>query len=488
MESAVVVSELWLSARRRRQVVKSEILTEIESEDVNLENRVRKVQVMESEVVKLRILKLHTQSKAVKSEIESVVGLEVAGLTEIEYALIVPYRERIRPPSIKIAMEVAESPLEVLSRAATMVQENQQQSLSSADESTKQNSTKQLPTTKWKRDRRNRNEYSRKSDPKLPENFGQDPIPGSPEPSSPQSHAPPYPTLATNGQSNGQGGKISPDAPLDMSVRQRGQPPSYSQTINNPGYRSSYRPSVITQNSISRDDPPTDESTKQNSTKQLPTTKWKRDRRNRNEYSRKSDPKLPENFGQDPIPGSPEPSSPQSHAPPYPTLATNGQSNGQGGKISPDAPLDMSVRQRGQPPSYSQTINNPGYRSSYRPSVITQNSISRDDPPTGISMCDPIIDEHFRRSLGKDYDYVAIFANNNIPKEVIPPPPKAPASPKESANKQCVIQLMDSEGLTVDDHFAKALGDTWFKLKKQEPEIKNNTTPENPGVVAVSYS
>lgn len=76
MESAVVVSELWLSARRRRQVVKSEILTEIESEDVNLENRVRKVQVMESEVVKLRILKLHTQSKAVKSEIESVVGLE----------------------------------------------------------------------------------------------------------------------------------------------------------------------------------------------------------------------------------------------------------------------------------------------------------------------------------------------------------------------------------------------------------------------------
>lgn len=223
-----------------------------------------------------------------------------------------------------------------------------------------------------------------------------------------------------------------------------------------------------------------DESTKQNSTKQLPTTKWKRDRRNRNEYSRKSDPKIPENFGQDPMPSSPEPSSPQSQAPPYPA-------NGQASKISVDAPLDMSVRQRGQPPSYSQTINNPGYRSSYRPSVITQNSISRDEPPTGISMCDPIIDEHFRRSLGKDY--VTIFANNNIPKEIIPPPPKAPASPKESANKQSVIELMDSEGLTVDDHFAKALGDTWFKLKKQEPEIKNNNNrAENQSVVTVSYS
>lgn len=128
-----------------------------------------------------------------------------------------------------------------------------------------------------------------------------------------------------------------------------------------------------------------DESSKQNSIKQLPTTKWKRDRRNRNEYSRRSDPKIPENFnGQDgtTTPGSPEqPLSPQSQAPPYPLV--NGHSNGQIAKAPVDGPLDMSVRQRGQPPSYTQTINNPGYRSNYRPSVITQNSISRDEPPTG---------------------------------------------------------------------------------------------------------
>lgn len=128
-----------------------------------------------------------------------------------------------------------------------------------------------------------------------------------------------------------------------------------------------------------------DELSKQNSTKQLPTTKWKRDRRSRNEYSRKSDPKIPETFGQDSAgtPSSPEPMSPQSQAPPYPTHVQNGQSNGHSAKACSDAPLDMSVRQRGQPPSYSQTINNPGYRSSYRPSVITQNSIPRDEPPTG---------------------------------------------------------------------------------------------------------
>ncbi|XP_022917402.2 transcription cofactor vestigial-like protein 4 isoform X1 [Onthophagus taurus] len=209
-----------------------------------------------------------------------------------------------------------------------------------------------------------------------------------------------------------------------------------------------------------------DDSSKQNGNKQLPTTKWKRDRRSRNEYSRKSDPKLPENFGQEPEVTSNSPINPQQ--------------NGQPIKPSADTPLDMTVRQRGQPPSYSQTINNPGYRSSYRPSVVTnQNNGHRDDLPSGISMCDPIIDEHFRRSLGKDY--IAIFSNNNVSKEIAtvrPPPAKSTTS---------VIELMDTAGLSVDDHFAKALGDTWLKLNKKESEIKSNNS-ENSGVVTVSYS
>ncbi|XP_044271136.1 uncharacterized protein LOC123015464 isoform X2 [Tribolium madens] len=201
----------------------------------------------------------------------------------------------------------------------------------------------------------------------------------------------------------------------------------------------------------------TEESSKQSSNKQLPTTKWKRDRRSRlPEYSRKSDPKIAETFGTEPP--SPAPETPNQQA-------ANGQDN---------APLDMSVRQRGLPPSYSQTINNPGYRSNYRPSVIQNN---REDLPPGISMCDPIIDEHFRRSLGNDY--LSLFSNNNVSKESIPvkPPPKVPTTTN-------VIELMDTAGLSVDDHFAKALGDTWVKLNKKEQELKNNTG-DNHSIVTI---
>jgi len=226
----------------------------------------------------------------------------------------------------------------------------------------------------------------------------------------------------------------------------------------------------------------TEDPTKQNTTKQLPTTKWKRDRRTRPEYSRKSDPKIPEGFNQE-ISNSEVQTYNSSNqfvnggslSQASQGVSNNPQqfSNGVGNQIPPsspgaDTPLDMSVRQRGQPPSYSQTINNPGYRSNYRPSVITQ-APQRDDVPSGISMCDPIIDEHFRRSLGKDY--IKVFSNNNIPTKEANPVIKA--TPKVNGN---VIELMDSTGLSVDDHFAKALGDTWLQLNKKENEMENEST------------
>lgn len=92
-------------------------------------------------------------------------------------------------------------------------------------------------------------------------------------------------------------------------------------------------------------------------------------------------------------------------------------------------------------------------------------------------MCDPIIDEHFRRSLGKDY--LALFSNNNVQKD---PTPCKPA-PKVAGNN--VIELMDNTGLSVDDHFAKALGDTWLKLNnKKDPEIKNSAA-DNHSMVSI---
>lgn len=91
-------------------------------------------------------------------------------------------------------------------------------------------------------------------------------------------------------------------------------------------------------------------------------------------------------------------------------------------------------------------------------------------------MCDPIIDEHFRRSLGSDYH--VLFSNNNLPKESTTKTIdklKNSTNNKESTSSN-VTEFMDSAGLSVDDHFAKALGDTWKKLNKKEPDIKSSNS------------
>lgn len=61
-------------------------------------------------------------------------------------------------------------------------------------------------------------------------------------------------------------------------------------------------------------------------------------------------------------------------------------------------------------------------------------------------MCDPVIDEHFRRSLGKDYPEF-LFSNHST-----------------------------SVSITVDDHFAKALGDTWLRLQQTKTTSVENGT------------
>ncbi|XP_060529349.1 transcription cofactor vestigial-like protein 4 [Cylas formicarius] len=195
------------------------------------------------------------------------------------------------------------------------------------------------------------------------------------------------------------------------------------------------------------------------------TNKWKRDRRRLPEYSRKSDPKIPETFGV-------EPSSPEASL----SNGNNALGNLNGTQIKSDqssngsdTPLDMSVRHRGLPPSYAQTISNPSYRSSYRPTVIPNGVPNgREELPSGISMCDPVIEEHFRRSLGDNYHM--LYHNNNSVKDKDPPTKAAP--------KVSVIELMEDTTISVDDHFAKALGDTWKQLNKKD-EIKNMKNESN---------
>ncbi|XP_057319352.1 transcription cofactor vestigial-like protein 4 isoform X2 [Microplitis mediator] len=56
---------------------------------------------------------------------------------------------------------------------------------------------------------------------------------------------------------------------------------------------------------------------------------------------------------------------------------------------------------------------------------------------------DPAIDEHFKRSLGLE-EYAAVFNGSSL-----------------NTDKET--------GLSVDDHFAKALGETWTRLKATHP-------------------
>lgn len=87
-------------------------------------------------------------------------------------------------------------------------------------------------------------------------------------------------------------------------------------------------------------------------------------------------------------------------------------------------------------------------------------------------MCDPVIDEHFRRSLGDDY--MNLFKKNGEKAE--PTPPTKPntedraSSPIHFKNDEpkpakIIAMEVDDASVSVDDHFAKALGDTWKQIQ-----------------------
>ncbi|XP_037302000.1 uncharacterized protein LOC119192277 [Manduca sexta] len=124
-----------------------------------------------------------------------------------------------------------------------------------------------------------------------------------------------------------------------------------------------------------------------------------------------------------------------------------------------EAPIDMRLRSRPAPPPYS------------RPSVITK---SNDALPGSMSMCDPVIDEHFRRSLGDDY--MNLFKKNA---EDAQPGPKPNTKDRASSPIQfkteephkppkIIAMDVDDASLSVDDHFAKALGDTWRQIQNPQ--------------------
>lgn len=109
-------------------------------------------------------------------------------------------------------------------------------------------------------------------------------------------------------------------------------------------------------------------------------------------------------------------------------------------------------------------------------------------------MVDPVIDEHFRRSLGADYmnlfgkrlDQLKSTSSATATLRKSPPQISSPIqSVQQSDNMRVkeIIQRDESSSssrdsvnenieMSVDDHFAKALGDTWKQLQQNK-----STTP-----------
>ncbi|XP_018897366.2 uncharacterized protein [Bemisia tabaci] len=136
--------------------------------------------------------------------------------------------------------------------------------------------------------------------------------------------------------------------------------------------------------------------------------------------------------------------------PDYPTHIHKANLNGE------SLPLDMSVsrKMRGSPPSYSQSI-----AAAHRPTVIIASSPSSSPASDAGGMCDPVIDEHFRRSLGKDYSSVFPEKQTNCPSN---------SSSRISDASGDDSNDVSASSLSVDDHFAKALGETWILLQQQQ--------------------
>lgn len=137
--------------------------------------------------------------------------------------------------------------------------------------------------------------------------------------------------------------------------------------------------------------------------------------------------------------------------------------------------------------------------------------------PESISMVDPVIDEHFRRSLGADYMNLFGKKQDAATKNTSPASsstehrrpcqpnqtkpasessqPSTPSScslndnslssPKASPSQNSSptgVDVVDGIGksnatiaMSVDDHFAKALGDTWKQLQQAEKQIAANS-------------
>eukprot|EP00092_Neocalanus_flemingeri_P008327 GFUD01008979.1.p1 GENE.GFUD01008979.1~~GFUD01008979.1.p1 ORF type:complete len:407 (-),score=89.99 GFUD01008979.1:1043-2263(-) len=88
-----------------------------------------------------------------------------------------------------------------------------------------------------------------------------------------------------------------------------------------------------------------------------------------------------------------------------------------------------------------------------------------------------LMEEHFRKSLGEDYSKV--FKESEKKKESVESSTES-TSEMEVDPVKAFKEDLDMSGYTVEDHFAKALGETWIKLQAEaeKKEKKSSSTPK----------
>jgi len=102
-------------------------------------------------------------------------------------------------------------------------------------------------------------------------------------------------------------------------------------------------------------------------------------------------------------------------------------------------------------------------------------------------MSDPVIDEHFRRSLGERYTH--LFASSTSSSSASSASLVAADSSTTSGGGHTNPSSRDDKlpstvnvtGLSVDDHFAKALGETWLKLQNENKDKEISGADSQPG-------
>ncbi|XP_067683360.1 transcription cofactor vestigial-like protein 4 isoform X1 [Haliotis asinina] len=176
---------------------------------------------------------------------------------------------------------------------------------------------------------------------------------------------------------------------------------------------------------------------------------------------------------------------------------------------SPDiqnAPLNLSLSSGGSPPPLRPQIrpsvitcaaptSSPGNSSSQRYGCSSPEE--RQSPPANVPaavVTDPAIEEHFRRSLGHNYKdsiqtktttttvtaATAVHANVSITGSVDDHFAKSLGDTTWTAIKAKSDPVKDMFAGSVDDHFAKALGDTWLRIKAEKESNCHGSSCSSP--------